>query len=283
MKTFIEYIHEAYDKHWAIGQFNMTSLEVLQGTLAAAEKISSPVIVGTSMGTLNHFGLDYVNAMVGEAKKQAKIPVYVHLDHGTFDMAIRCIESGYDSVMIDASEENFEENVRIVSEVVRVGHQHGVHVEGQIGRTLSEEGESVGEVLDTEPEEAKEFVKLTQIDYVAVQIGNTPGLGGRDANIDLSTLKELYETIYIPVVLHGGSSIPDETIHRAIQMGIAKINIDRVLRESVSNELISYYKQPGDLVDPRKPMSRAREHVLKVVMEKMHLFGSVNKFGKEMP
>lgn len=275
MSEIKKWIDRASAEKWAIGEFNISSLETAQGIVAAGERAGSPVIIGTSMGTIRHLGFDYVKTLTQEARRQAQVPVFIHLDHGTEEMAHRCIDNGWDSVMIDVSESPHSENKRVTREVVEHAADKDVLVEAQIGQTWDEEGEREVEQIDTDPAEAQEFVEFTGVDLLAVSIGNTPGaVVGGEAQIKVETLEEISRLISVPTVLHGGTSIGDATVRRTIELGVAKVNIDTVIRRSVADTLANVFKNPDYSVDTRPAMAQVREATTAAVVGKIELIGS---------
>lgn len=273
------WVDRARSQGWAIGQFNMSNLETLQAIAAAVAAARAPAFIGVSMGTLRHAGLEYVAAMAAAAKAQAPVPLLLHLDHGPdLETIAACIERGWDSVMIDASTLPFAENVALVREVVAMAHPRGVAVEAQIGRTWEEEGDDRTEIVTT-PDEARAFVAETGVDYIAVSIGNTPGQIAGEAPIDLSLLGAIDDVAGVPMVMHGGSSVPDAVMHEAIALGVAKINIDTAIRLAVTETLRAIYRGPAPPTDPRIPLRQAREAAAAAIGEKIALFGAVGKAG----
>lgn len=273
------WVRRAKREGWALGQFNMSNVETLQAIVAAAHDRWAPVFIGVSMGTIRHVGLPYIAALVQTAKDHSDVPVLLHLDHGP-DLATvaACIDYGWDSVMIDASALPYAENVALVRETVALAHPRGVAVEAQIGQTWEEDGEGRIEAA-TGPEEARAFVVATGVDYVAVSIGNTPGQIDGEAPIDLPLLGEIAAVADVPIVMHGGSSVPDATMREAIGLGVAKVNIDTAIRRAVSDVLRAHYALPDASVDSRIPLARGRELARKTVAAKLELFGSAGRAG----
>lgn len=266
---------------WAVGQFNMSNLETLQAIADAANETKAPVFVGTSMGTLRHAGLEYVAAMARAAKVASPVPLLFHLDHGPdFATVAACIDLGWDSVMIDASALPYEENVALVRRVVAMAHPRGVAVEAQIGQTWEEDGDDRTEVVTT-PEAAQGFVRATGVDYVAVSIGNTPGQVEGEAPIDIPLLRAIARLADIPIVMHGGSSVPDAVMREAIGLGVAKINIDTAIRLAVSRTLADHYRGDRPASDPRVPFREARDAAKASTLEKIALFGAVGRVGED--
>jgi ketose-bisphosphate aldolase len=229
------------------------------------------------MGTLRHVGLPYLAGLIQGARASAAVPLYFHLDHGADFAAVKsCIEIGFDSVMIDASRFRLEENVRLVREVVDYAHARAVGVEAQVGETWDEE---TGEEVETrtDPAQIEGFVAATGIDYLAVSFGNTPGRLEGDAAIDLDLIQACAAVAPVPLVLHGGTSIPDEAMVRAIAMGAAKVNIDTAIRKAVTSTLAQAFAGGTPPSDPRKLFQAARLAATHVIQGKMQLFGSTNR------
>jgi ketose-bisphosphate aldolase len=273
------WVARARDKGWAVGQFNMSNLETLQAIAEAAAETRSPAFIGVSMGTLRHAGLEYIASMAGIAKASSPVPLLLHLDHGP-DLATiaACIERGWDSVMIDASTLPYEENVALVREVVDFAHARGVAVEAQVGQTWEEDGDDRTEVVTT-PEQARAFVAATGVDYVAVSIGNTPGQVEGEAPINLPLLGAIGKMTAVPMVMHGGSSVPDSVMGGAIALGVAKVNIDTAIRLAVTQTLRTFYGEASPVTDPRIPLRQARTAAAAVIRDKITLFGATGKAG----
>ena len=272
-----EAVRYAAARGWALGQFNISNLETLQGVLAAAEAGGAPVIVGVSMGTLRHAGLGYVRGLMQAAREQSRVPLFFHLDHGADLKTLRqVLEAGFDSVMLDTSGLSFESNVAQVREAVALAHSHAAGAEAQVGETWDEESGAERNRL-TDPRELEEFVAATGVDYVAVSFGNTPGRIEGVSAADPDLLLSLARRSPVPVVLHGGSSIADSVMRLAIRAGAAKVNIDTVLRQAVTAVFVDSYGAGLYSPDPRVQFRKAREAVAAAVAEKLRLFGAVGK------
>ncbi|MCL4830225.1 MAG: class II fructose-bisphosphate aldolase family protein [Caldilinea sp.] len=275
--TIVDWIQEAHRERWALGQFNISNLEVLQAIVDAASECRAPVIVGVSMGSLRHIRLRYLAGLVQSAKASATTPIFFHLDHGAdFATVKACIEIGFDSVMLDASRAPMAENIRLVREVVEYARPLHIGVEAQLGETWDEE---IGDFVEsrTDPRQVGEFVKMTGIDYLAISFGNTPGRLDGTANINLDLVRACTQASPAPIVLHGGSSIPDEAMRNAIAAGAAKVNIDTALRQAITGVLQRQYCESIAPADPRKVFAAAREAVAQVVAAKLALFGAAGK------
>ena len=273
----VYWIKRAHREHWAIGMFNAHHLEATQAIAAAADRARAPVMLGTTMGGIRHVGLDYFVAMAEVAHYLGVSPN--NLDHGADLETVRaCIESGFDSVMIDASTSSYDGNVELVRRVVALARRHGVGVEAQIGETLAEEG---GEVIErkTTVEEAVKFVADTGVDYLAVSIGNTPGKRGTGTEIDVPLVRALAAALPVPLVLHGGTSVPRATVASLIAAGVAKINIDAAVKGAFRAALVEAYGASDPVVDTRAPMARARDLAVAAVEERIDWFGARGKAG----
>ena len=276
-EKIVEVIGRARREKWALGEFNLSNLEVLQAIVAAANELRSPVIVGVSMGTLRYLGLNYLHGLIPAARAEARVPLFFHLDHGAdFETIQRVIEIGFDSVMLDTSRLPLEENVREVRRAVEFAHAHGAAVEAQVGEAGDEEKGIEGEEF-TRPEDVPAFVQRTGIDFLAFSFGSKPGRLEGESAPDLEVVRSVAAISPVPCVLHGASSIPDDFIRQAIALGAAKINIDAHLRKAFTRTLKETYSQAQVPTDPRVAMRAVREAVQAAVMEKMRLFGSSNR------
>lgn len=275
--TILDYIRAGSAEGWALGQFNMNNMETLRGILDGAYESDAPIIVGVSMGTLRHAGLPWIAGLLRVTKETAKVPVFFHLDHGAdVETVSKVLAAGFDSVMLDTSRFTREENVSAVRRAVSLARQYGGAVEAQIGETWDEEGGEQTTRL-TEPDEVEAFVRDTGIDYVAVSFGNTPGLVDGTASPDDELLLALIERSPVPVVLHGGTSIPDTVMRRAITAGASKVNIDTFLRNAINESFRRMYCSEESSPDPRVQFKAMREAVGAAVTRKIGLFGTAGR------
>ena len=274
----LKLIKEARDNKAAIPAFNIHNLETAQGVIEAAAEEDSPVMIATTPGTLRHAGVKCIAGIVKNTAKQYKIPVALHLDHcSDYDKVIQAIRSGYTSVMIDASEYPYQENVTLVQEVVKVAHAVGVPVEGELGRIGGTEDDITVDEREaslTVPEEALEFVEETGLDTLAVAIGTAHGVYQGEPKLDFERLSRINELIEIPLVLHGASGVPDDSVKKAIDNGIAKVNIATELKIPFAREVKKYFDENPDGNDPRKYLGAGKEALKQVVKEKINLCGS---------
>lgn len=276
--TSLELLTKAETGGYAVGAFNCNNMEIVQAIIAAAEAEQSPVIIQASQGAIRYAGLGYITALVREAALFSKVPVALHLDHGTdFKQVINCLRSGFTSVMFDGSQLPLEENIKITSKVVEVAHAVGVSVEGELGRLRGTEDEisvSEREAFLTDPKEAVTFVQETGVDALAPSIGTAHGRYRGRPDLDFQRLKEIRELIRIPLVLHGSSGVPEEDIRRAIELGVRKVNIDTDIRVAFVDEMRRVLAANPEEIDPRKVLGPARMRATEVIREKIRLFGS---------
>ena len=293
----------ARKKGYAIGAFNVQNLESMLAVAEAAVEEKSPTIMQITPSVIKYAGLAYISNLVKTAAQLAPVPIAMHLDHGdSFDTALKCINAGFTSVMIDGSFLSFEDNVAVTKRVVSVAHPKGVSVEAELGKLAGVEERSVEEkdAILTDPEAAVEFVEKTGVDTLAVAIGTSHGAYKfkSDANLDLKRLAMISERIGIPLVLHGASSVPQDIVEKAnkygaeltgakgipenqyrkaIPLGIAKINIDTDLRLAFTATVREVLTNSPKNFDPRKILGPAKDAMKEVAKAKMRLFGSSGK------
>ncbi|HOQ08553.1 MAG TPA: class II fructose-1,6-bisphosphate aldolase [Syntrophomonadaceae bacterium] len=273
-----ELLSKAEQKGYAVGAFNANNMEIVQAIVTAAEEERAPVIMQASQGAISYAGLEYITQMVTIAARQATVPVALHLDHGTdFDQVVRCIRSGFTSVMYDGSKHPLEENIAVTKQVIAMARPVGVSVEaelGKIGGTEDNVHVDEREAMFTDPEEARYFVEQTGVDCLAIAIGTAHGRYKGEPKLDFDRLKKIRDLVNIPLVLHGSSGVPDDAIRQAIQLGIRKINIDTNIREAFVNEMRRVIAEKPDEIDPRKILGPARQAAVEIIREKIRLFGS---------
>ncbi len=287
---------------YAVGAFNINNLEFLQAIIAAAEKQKSPVMIATSEGAIKYAGMKYLKAMAHTAAENSRVPVCLHLDHGTTMETIKkCIRTGWTSVMIDASHKKLEENIRLTKKVVSMAHRKNISVEAELG-TIGGKEEQVSSrrIIYTEPEKAEEFAEKTGIDSLAVAIGTSHGpnkFAGK-AKLNFDILRDIKKRTGMPLVLHGASGLPkdimslarrwgvklghphgvdDTSIRKAVKLGINKINTDTDLRIAFDAAIRKYLKRHPKDFDPRHILSPARDLIQEVVEHRMKVFGSRGK------
>ena len=269
----VELIRRARREGWAVGQFNISSLDTVHGIVDAANGAQLPCLLGVSMGTLRYAGLEYVAGLIRAARTQATVPLYVHLDHGSdLEVVRQVIAAGFDSVMIDTSMLPYAENVARVREAAAVAHAHGVGLEAQLGETW-DEATGAGAQVETDPATVRRFVTDTGIDYLACSFGNQPGAGVGTSSPDRDLIARIGRAAPVPLVIHGGTSLTDEAIRFAIRCGAAKINIDTWIRRAVNQTLARCYATDAYAADPRVQFKQVRVAVAAAVAKKLRLFG----------
>lgn len=275
--TSKELLLDAQKNHYAIGAFNVENMEMVQAVIAAAEELSSPVIIQTTPGTLKYAEPELYYANVAAAAKAAKVPVVMHLDHGSsFDLAMRCFRAGYTSVMIDGSHDPFEQNIAATKSVVDACHAAGIPVEAELGKVGGKEDDLDGGEGNgyTVPSEAAEFVEKTGVDSLAVAIGTAHGVYKGIPKLDLERISQIQQVVSVPLVLHGTSGVPDDTVRECIQRGMCKVNYATDLRIAFSNGVKEYLAANPDVYDPKKYCAKGRELVKQYVMQKILVCGS---------
>jgi tagatose 1,6-diphosphate aldolase GatY/KbaY len=274
-------LRDARDGGYCIGAFNVHTLEMLQAVVEAAEELRSPLIIQSTVGTVKHLGADYIAAAAKTAARRSSVPIALHLDHcSDFGIIMQCIRAGYTSVMIDASHEPFERNVEATSKVVEAASAVGVNVEAELGRVGGVEDDIVVDERDAllaDPDECAAFVERTGVHTLAPAIGTAHGIYKGDPDIDFDRIGRIAAKVEIPLVLHGGSGIPDAQVRRAVSLGMSKMNVATELRIVFSDAIKAVFAERPDENDPRKYMVPAKLALKTAAMEKIHLCGSAGK------
>ena len=280
-----EMLNKAKAGHYAVGQFNINNLEWTKSILLAAEETRSPVILGVSEGAGKYMtGYKTVVGMVNGMLEELNIsvPVALHLDHGSYEGCYKCIEAGFSSIMFDGSHYPIEENIEKTKELVKVAKGKGMSIEAEVGSIGGEEDGVIGRGECADPEECKRVADLG-IDFLAAGIGNIHGKYPANwEGLSFETLDAVQQlTGKMPLVLHGGTGIPDDMIKKAISLGVAKINVNTECQLSFADATRKYIEAGKDLegkgYDPRKLLKPGAEAIQATVKEKMELFGSVGK------
>ncbi|MCI9146969.1 MAG: class II fructose-1,6-bisphosphate aldolase [Hungatella sp.] len=278
-------LEKAREGKYAVGQFNINNLEWTKSILLTAEELKSPVILGVSEGAGKYMtGYKTVVGMVNGMLEELKItvPVALHLDHGSYDGCLKCIEAGFSSVMFDGSHYPIEENVAKTTELVAICKDKGLSLEAEVGSIGGEEDGVVGAGECADPDECKAIADLG-IDFLAAGIGNIHGKYPENwAGLSFETLAAVKEKVGdMPLVLHGGTGIPADMIKKAISLGVAKINVNTECQLAFAEATRKYIEagkdQQGKGFDPRKLLAPGAEAIKATVKEKMELFGSVGK------
>ena len=272
---------KAKAEKYAVGQFNINNLEFTQAILQAAQAENSPVILGVSEGAGKYMGgfVSVVYMVKGLIESyNITVPVAIHLDHGSsFEKCKEAIDAGFTSVMIDASHHSFEENVKITKEVVEYAHAHGVSVEAELGTVGGEEDGVTGGIIYADPAECKAMVEQTAIDCLAPALGSVHGPYKGEPKLGFAEMEQIGKETGMPLVLHGGTGIPDEQIQRAISLGTAKINVNTENQIAATKVIREVLNNNQEVYDPRKYLAPAREAIKETVIGKMRVFGSSQK------
>lgn len=280
-----EMLEKAKAGKYAVGQFNINNLEWTKAALLAAQECNSPIILGVSEGAGKYMtGYKTVAAMVSAMVEELKItvPVALHLDHGSYEGCLKCIEAGFSSIMFDGSHYPIEENVAKTKELVKICADKGMSLEAEVGSIGGEEDGVVGAGECADPNECKMIADLG-VTMLAAGIGNIHGKYPENwTGLSFETLDAVQKlTGDMPLVLHGGTGIPEDMIKKAISLGVAKINVNTECQLSFAAATREYIEagkdQQGKGFDPRKLLSPGTEAIKATVKEKMELFGSVNK------
>ncbi|MCL2336325.1 MAG: class II fructose-1,6-bisphosphate aldolase [Firmicutes bacterium] len=266
---------------YAVGAFNCNNMEIVQAIATAAQEERSPVIMQASQGAIKYAGIEYITAMANMAASMIDVPVALHLDHGTsFEQTMRCIRSGFSSVMIDGSKLPLEENIALTKQVLAVARAVGVSVEAELGKIGGTEDDihvNEADAYFTDPEEAKRFVEETGVDALAIAIGTAHGRYKGEPKLDFARLEKIRALVNIPIVLHGSSGVPEQAIREAIRLGVRKVNIDTNIREAFVGACRKVLADKPDEIDPRNVLGPARAAAVEIIREKIRIFGSSGK------
>ena len=274
-----EILEKAKQGNYAVPHFNINNLEWTRYILEEMQELNSGVILGVSEGAIKYMG--GVNVVTNLVKSLIKdlniqIDVVLHLDHGSsFEICQKCIDAGFTSVMIDASHYPLLKNIEITKKVVEYAHDKNVTVEAEIGQIGGTEDGMEGKNYNAKLEDVIALVNSTHIDSVAPALGSVHGLYKGKPNLDFITMKKISENVSVPLVLHGGTGIPDNLIQEAIKNGINKININTELQIAWANEVRKFLKENETVYDPRKVISSGEKAVKNIVKEKTKLFKNI--------
>ncbi len=297
----------AYKNGYAVGAFNVNNMEITQGIVEAVAEEKSPLILQISKGARDYAKMSYLRAIIDVAvKENLGIPICIHLDHGdTFEICKQCVDDGYTSVMIDASHEPYEENVKLTKQVVEYAHKHGVCVEAELGQLggIEEHVAGVEDVMAhlTDPKQVEDFVKRTGCDSLAVAIGTSHGAYKFKTapKLAFDVVEKIQKLLPgFPLVMHGSSSVlpefkdlinkyggkmpdamgvPEEAITQAGKMAVCKVNIDTDLRMALTAKIRQVFaEKPGEF-DPRKYLAPGREAIKQMVKHKLRVLGCAGK------
>jgi fructose-bisphosphate aldolase class II len=306
--TTKEMFEKAYQGGYAIGAFNVNNMEIVQGITEAAAEVNSPLILQVSAGARKYAKHIYLMKLVEAAEADTGLPIALHLDHGAdFDICKSCVDGGFTSVMIDGSSLSFEDNIAVTKKVVEYAHDHGVVVEGELGRLAGVEDDvkvSSADSSYTRPAEVQEFVERTGVDSLAIAIGTSHGAykfkSGSKPQLRFDILEEVSTLLPgFPIVLHGSSSvipkyvdiinsnggqlvdaigIPENMLRKAASMAVCKINIDSDLRLAMTAGIREHMAQHPEHFDPRQYLTVGRDYIRELVKDKIvNVLGSDGK------
>ena len=267
-KTLQEKYSQLNKEKSALLATNFYNVETLQGVLRAAKQTTMPLILQTSPSTISYLGAHVAAQLAKASLKQMGVEGWLHLDHAeSFDLIKECLDEGYDSVMIDASKQSFEENVKITKKVVKLAEQYGASVEAELGY-IAKPGEDSSELQFTNPEQARNFVDTTGIDALAVAIGSAHGFYDKEPNLQIDLLRQIDEATPCALVLHGSSGIPSDQIRAGIRSGIRKINIATEMK-NIFMQTLKQELADSDNIDLRKVFPPATEQITSLVIQKL--------------
>ena len=283
--TTKEMLKVAQKGRYGIGAFNANNMEIIQAIVETAEEEKAPVILQASQGAIKYAGLESIVAMVKVMAEKVKVPVALHLDHGTdYYQNIKCLRAGFTSLMYDGSKLPFDENVKITKKVVEMAHACGIPVEaelGQIGKMddSDEPGIALEKVKESMavPEEAAKFVELTEIDFLAAAVGTIHGCRTPFAKLDIPRIERIRELTGVPLVLHGASGVNDDEVRKGIAAGICKINIDTRIRMIFTKKMKEILEENPNQIDPRKILGPAKDAAKEIIRDRMRVFGCNGK------
>ena len=270
--TTKELLKDAQDKHYAVPAFNVENMECIQGVAQAAKEMNVPVIIQTTPSSIRYGGIEFFAAGVQAILRETGVTAALHLDHGSsYELAARAMKAGYTSVMFDGSKLSMEENIAHTKKVAELGHIFGVSVEAELGCIGGKEDDTQASVMLTEACDAERFARETGIDSLAVAIGTAHGFYKGIPNINIERLKEIKSRVEIPLVLHGTSGVPEETVKKCIQNGMCKVNYATDLRCAFTEAVRKVLGEDSFAVDPKHYLGAAREAVKETAKERIRL------------
>ena len=281
LENMKDMLNKADSGKYAVPQFNINNLEWTRFILEECQELNSPVILGVSEGAIKYMGgyktvSNMVKALITDLN--IKVPVALHLDHGSsYESCVKAIDNGFTSVMIDASKYPLDENINITKQVVMYAKGKNVTVEAEVGAVGGEEDGVANELAYAKVEDATRLVNETNIDFLAPALGSVHGIYKGEPKLDFERMVKIHELTKLPLVLHGGSGIPDELIKKAISCGITKININTELQLAWSKAVRIFLNENDKVYDPRKIIKGGEVAMKEMIKEKINLFGSNGK------
>lgn len=264
---------------YAVGAFNAENMEMVQAIIKAADELQAPVMIQTTPGTLRYASVEMFAAMVKTEAEAVKIPVCLHLDHGSsFAQAAHAIRAGYSSVMIDGSKLGFEENIALSKKVAEMGNACGIPVEAELGKVGGKEDDTESDGCGyTDPLEAKEFVERTGVSSLAIGVGTAHGFYKENPVLNIKRVGECRNTVDVPLVLHGASGLTDEDVRACIRQGICKVNFATELRAAYLEAVKGVIEGDPDVFDPKKIGGPAGDAVKEQVKYRIRVCGCEGK------
>ncbi len=279
-------LEHALANGYGIGAFSAHNAETIQAIMEAAEEEQSPIMIQVGQKVIQSVGLEPMKVLIEALAKNYSIPISIHLDHSReYTQTLQAIQLGFQSVMFDGSSLTFDENVKITKKVVEIAQALGIGSEGEIGKIGGTEDDITVDEKDaliTTTEEAVSFVEKTNVDYLAVSIGTAHGIYQETPHLRFERLKEISTVVAKPIVLHGGSDIPDEQVKKAISLGVAKINVDTELRQAFTQGVQQSFKNDPNNFVLADTLGLGKEYMKQKVKEKIRIFNSNNKSSKLM-
>ncbi len=275
--NFNEILKKAKENKYAVGHFNINNLEWTRYILEECESLGVPVILGVSSGAARYMGgyniiSSMVKAMIHDLN--ITIPVVLHVDHGSLEECIAAIDAGFSSVMIDASREELDKNILITKEVVDYAHKRGVSVEAELGHIGGSEDNIVSDIYFAKLDECIKFCKETGCDALAPALGSVHGPYKGEPNLQFDKMKEINDALPVPLVLHGGSGVPEYQVKKAIECGITKININTDLQMVWAKAVRKFLDSNSEVYDPRKIIGSGEDAVKERIKELVFIFGT---------
>ena len=277
-KTMLDH---AFQNGYGVGAFSAHNAETVLAIFEAAAEEKAPIMIQVGQKVIQTLGMEALKVLIDTYEKEFDVPVAIHLDHSRqFEQTMQAVQMGFQSVMFDGSGLSFEENTATTKKVVDIARALGIGSEGEIGKIGGTEDDITVDEKDaliTTTEEAVAFVEATDVDYLAVSIGTAHGIYKETPNLRFERLKEIVDAVQRPVVLHGGSDVPDEQVQRAISLGIAKINVDTELRQAFTRGVQEAFSENLDDIVLASSLGLGRLRMKEKVQEKIRVFGSQGK------
>ncbi len=276
--TSKEMLKNAQAGGYAVGAFNVENMEMVKAVIQAAEELHAPVMLQTTPSTVKYGTVETYAAIVAAEAKKAKVPVCLHLDHGSsYELACQCMENGYTSVMIDGSGEVFAENVAVTKKVVEAAHAKGIPVEAELGKVGGKEDDLEADAdTNTDSMEAKDFVEQTQVDSLAVAIGTAHGFYEGTPVLDKERISQIRKVVSVPLVLHGSSGLSDEDVRECVERGMCKVNFATELR-AYTDAVKKLLEEKPETYDPKAFGKVGIPAVKELVMKRIRVCGSDGK------